>query len=111
MKGNFGNFAFCVPLIASKPFLLPDHARPVQVAMLPLKKETRAASDIWDSNVVAIMHNVTTIHEIKTEIGYSRAWVVPGLLVNGRRQSRVGRGGYGWALVVPGLGTSLITSR
>ena len=75
IKGNLGNFAFCVPLIASKPFLLPDHARPVQVAMLPLKKESRAASDIWDSNVVAIMHNVTTIHEIKTEIGYSRAWI------------------------------------
>ena len=75
VKGNLGNFAFCVPLIASKPFLLPDQARPVQVAMLPLKKESRSAGDIWDVNVVAIMHNVTTIHEIKTEIGYSRAWI------------------------------------
>ena len=31
MKGNLGNYAFCVPLINSKPYLLPDHARPVQV--------------------------------------------------------------------------------
>ena len=69
---QLGSQAFCVPLIASKPFLLPDHARPVQVAVLP----PRQAGDTGlDSNIMAIMHNVTTIHEIKTEIGYSRAWV------------------------------------
>ena len=58
-----------MPLIASKPHLLPDNARPVQVVMMP------ARGDEADSHILAIMHNVTTIHEIKTEIGYSRAWI------------------------------------
>ena len=75
IKGNLGNFAFCVPLINSKPYLLPDMARPVQVAILPMKKEARSPGDVVDTNIVSIMHNVTTIHEIKTEIGYSRAWI------------------------------------
>merc|ERR1719312_1369730 len=75
VKGNLGNYAFCVPLINSKPYLLPDQARPVQVAILPMRKETRAGGDVMESNIVSIMHNVTTIHEIKTEIGYSRAWI------------------------------------
>merc|ERR1719391_637572 len=67
--------AFWVPLINSKPYLLPDQARPVQVAILPMRKETRSGGDVMESNIVSIMHNVTTIHEIKTEIGYSRAWI------------------------------------
>merc|ERR1719392_54401 len=76
VKGNLGNFAFCVPLINSKPYLLPDHSRPVQVAILPVRKESRSQGEaVMDTNIVSIMHNVTTIHEIKTEIGYSRAWI------------------------------------
>ena len=76
IKGNLGNFAFCVPLINSKPYLLPDHSRPVQVAIMPVRKESRSQGDaMMDTNIVSIMHNVTTIHEIKTEIGYSRAWI------------------------------------
>ena len=70
IKGNLGNYAFCVPLINSKPYLLPDHARPVQVAILPVRRDQG-----METNIVSIMHNVTTIHEIKTEIGYSRAWI------------------------------------
>ncbi|XP_023328062.1 DENN domain-containing protein 5B [Eurytemora carolleeae] len=71
IKGSLGTQAFCVPLITSKPFLLPDHARPVQVVCLP----PRPGEVGMDMNILAIMHNVTTIHEIKTEIGYSRAWI------------------------------------
>merc|ERR1719348_798750 len=74
LKGKLGTQAFCLPLIASKPYLLPDQARPVQVAILPLKRES-GTNEVFDSNIMSIMHNVTTIHEIKTEIGYSRAWV------------------------------------
>ena len=74
LKGNIGTQAFCVPLIASKPYLLPDQARPVQVAILPMQKDP-SPNDVFDTNIMAIMHNVTTIHEIKTEIGYSRAWI------------------------------------
>jgi len=70
VKGTLGSQAFCVPLINSKPFLLPDHSRPVQVGVLP-----RGGDGGLDLNILAIMHNVTTIHEIKTEIGYSRAWI------------------------------------
>ena len=73
IKGNLGNYAFCVPLINSKPYLLPDQARAVQVAILPMRKDAGAGA--LETNIVSIMHNVTTIHEIKTEIGYSRAWV------------------------------------
>ena len=68
IKGNLGNYAFCVPLINSKPFQLPDNARPVKVAILPMKRDL-------DTNIVSIMHNVTTMHDIRTEIGYSRAWI------------------------------------
>merc|ERR1712142_191905 len=74
LKGKLGTQAFCLPLIASKPYLLPDQARPVQVAILPLKRES-GTNEMFDSSIMAIMHNVTTIHEIKTEIGYSRAWI------------------------------------
>jgi len=73
-KGKLGGQAFCVPLITSKPYLLPDHARSVQVTVIPLCKD-RSRNDVFDSNIMSIMHNVTTIHEIKTEIGYSRAWI------------------------------------
>ena len=37
----------------------------VQVVYLP----PRAGDAGMDMNILAIMHNVTTIHEIKTEIG------------------------------------------
>ena len=70
MLGTLGNFAYCVPLVRSKPFLLPDYARPVQVVMDPMKKTAT-----FDSTVMSLVHNVSTIHEIKTEIGYARAWV------------------------------------
>jgi len=71
LRGSLGTQAFCLPFIASKPHLLPDHARPVQVVLM----SPRARSDDPDAHILAIMHNVTTIHEIKTEIGYSRAWI------------------------------------
>jgi len=71
LRGSLGTQAFCVPLISSKPHLLPDNARPVQVVLLP----PRPRCEESDQHILAIMHNVTTIHEIKTEIGYSRAWV------------------------------------
>jgi len=72
LKGSLGSQAFCVTLISSKPYLLPDHARPVKVACLPFRRDE---GEQTDTNILAIMHNVTTIHEIKTEIGYSRAWI------------------------------------
>ena len=31
-KGTLGTQAYCVPIIRSKPYVLPDHARPVQVS-------------------------------------------------------------------------------
>ena len=68
LRGSLGTQAFLVPLIPSKPHLLADNARPVQVVLLPPNRDS-------DSHILAIMHNVTTIHEIKTEIGYSRAWI------------------------------------
>ncbi len=34
MQGSLGKQAFCTPFISSKPFLLPDHARPVQVTRI-----------------------------------------------------------------------------
>ncbi|CAB4069969.1 DENND5 [Lepeophtheirus salmonis] len=52
-------------LMKSKPYVLPDHARPVQVISITS----------MDNNILAMMHNVSTIHEIKTEIGYARAWI------------------------------------
>jgi hypothetical protein len=30
-KGTMGCQAFCVPLVDTKPFILPDHSRPIQV--------------------------------------------------------------------------------
>jgi hypothetical protein len=74
LRGSLGTQAFCVPLIASKPHLLADTARPVQVVLLPAR-QGGGAQDGCDAHILAIMHNVTTIHEIKTEIGYSRAWI------------------------------------
>ena len=70
-KGKLGNQAFCMPLVTrSKPYILPDHSRPIQVVADP------CITDIdFDSTVMAIMHNVSTVHEIKTEIGYARAWI------------------------------------
>lgn len=73
LKGSLGAQAFCVPLISSKPYLLPEHARPVKVACLPFRKVD--PQEQADTCILAIMHNVTTMSEIKTEIGYSRAWV------------------------------------
>ena len=32
-------------------------------------------TDLFSPNMMAIMHNVSTITDIKTEIGYSRAWI------------------------------------
>eukprot|EP00095_Tigriopus_kingsejongensis_P007193 maker-scaffold192_size271026-snap-gene-0.15 protein:Tk07193 transcript:maker-scaffold192_size271026-snap-gene-0.15-mRNA-1 annotation:"denn domain-containing protein 5b" len=69
-KGALGKQAFYSPMIKSKPFLLPDHARPVQVVSNPLRK-----TPTFDSTLMAMVHNVSTIHEIKTDIGYARAWI------------------------------------
>ena len=62
--------AYCVPLISSKPYILPDHSRPIQVVIDP-----KINSNTFNSEVMAVMHNVATMHEIKTEIGYARAWI------------------------------------
>ncbi len=53
--------SFCLPFVrGSKPFLLPEHSRPVQVVVDPQKR-----SRTFDSTVMAAVHNVSTIHEIK----------------------------------------------
>ena len=59
-KGTLGTQAYCVPVIKSKPYVLPDHARPVQVVINP-----RRTTATFDSTVMAVVHNVSTIHEIK----------------------------------------------
>uniref|UniRef100_A0A0K2V7U8 DENN domaincontaining protein 5Blike [Apis florea] n=1 Tax=Lepeophtheirus salmonis TaxID=72036 RepID=A0A0K2V7U8_LEPSM len=64
-RNQLGSQAYCVSLMKSKPYVLPDHARPVQVISITS----------MDNNILAMMHNVSTIHEIKTEIGYARAWI------------------------------------
>ena len=69
-KGTLGVQAYCVPLISSKPYILPDHSRPIQVVIDPKTK-----NHSFDSEIMAVMHNVATMHEIKTEIGYARAWI------------------------------------
>lgn len=69
-KGTLGTQSFYSPLIKSKPFLLPDHARPVQVLNNPNRR-----TPTFDSTLMAMVHNVSTIHEIKTDIGYARAWI------------------------------------
>ena len=69
-KGTLGSQAYCVPLINSKPYVLPDHSRPVQVVVDP-----KISSNSFNSNIMAVMHNVATIKEIRTEIGYARAWI------------------------------------
>lgn len=71
-KGVLGSQAFCVPFISSRPFLLPDHARPVQVVMSSARN---TSGEGFDPNIMAVIHNVSTITDIKTEIGYSRAWI------------------------------------
>ena len=69
-KGTLGVQAYCVPLISSKPYILPDHSRPIQVVIDP-----KINNHSFDSEIMAVMHNVATMHEIKTEIGYARAWI------------------------------------
>ena len=69
-KGTLGVQAYCVPLISSKPYILPDHSRPIQVVIDP-----KISNHSFDSEIMAVMHNVATMHEIKTEIGYARAWI------------------------------------
>ncbi len=60
-KGTVGTQALCLTLVrGSKPFLLPEHARPVQVVLDP-QKRTRT----FDSSLMGAVHNVSTIHEIK----------------------------------------------
>ena len=44
--------------------------RPIQVVIDP-----KLSSNSFNSEVMAVMHNVATMHEIKTEIGYARAWI------------------------------------
>ena len=34
-KGTLGVQAYCIPLINSKPYILPDHSRPIQVVIDP----------------------------------------------------------------------------
>ena len=60
IPGTLGTQAFCSPLINSKPYILPDHSRNVQVIVNPNKK-----SRTFDSAVISVVHNVSTIHEIK----------------------------------------------
>jgi len=69
-KGTLGVQAYCIPLINSKPYILPDHSRPIQVVIDP-----KVRKNSFDSEIMAVMHNVATMHEIKTEIGYARAWI------------------------------------
>jgi hypothetical protein len=48
MQGSLGKQAFCTPFISSKPFLLPDHARPVQVPNPHLSWYTRSCISVRD---------------------------------------------------------------
>jgi hypothetical protein len=91
-KGSLGKQAFCSPMIQSKPFVLPDHSRSVQVVIDPKK-----STPTFQSSVMALVHNVATLQDVKvntiamdasnlipyycvivvfqTEIGYARAWI------------------------------------
>ena len=37
--------------------------------------DPKTRNNSFDSEIMAVMHNVATMHEIKTEIGYARAWI------------------------------------
>jgi hypothetical protein len=59
-------------------YILPDHSRPIQVIADPAITDPGCPGGMsppFDSEIMASMHNVSTIHEIKTEIGYARAWI------------------------------------
>ena len=63
-KGLLGKQAFCSPFIKSKPFVLPVNARKVQVVLLPKKR----SPSVLDLVVLASIHNVSTITEIKVNL-------------------------------------------
>lgn len=63
-KGALGAQAYVLPLMAgSKPFILPDHSRPIQVLIDPSGRSDAACLDF--SSILVTMHNVSTMHEIK----------------------------------------------
>ena len=79
-KGTLGTQAYCLPLLPEgrRPYILPDHSRPIQVVVDPAITDPGCPGGMsppFDSEIMASMHNVSTIHEIKTEIGYARAWI------------------------------------
>ena len=43
--------------------------------MTTARRPSTVDTDLFSPNMMAIMHNVSTITDIKTEIGYSRAWI------------------------------------
>ena len=45
-KGTLGVQAYCVPLINSKPYILPDHSRPIQVVIDPKVRKNSFDSGI-----------------------------------------------------------------
>lgn len=60
-KGNLGRQAFCIPFLPkNRPFVLPEHSKDVQVVVNPLK-----SSSTFDSTVISMVHNVSSIREIK----------------------------------------------
>ena len=57
-KGKLGTQAFCLPLVPrGKPYILPDHSRPIQVVVDPCLTDPS-----FDSTILAIMHNVSTVN-------------------------------------------------
>ena len=50
--GTLGVQAYCVPLITSKPYILPDHSRPVQVVIDPKIHSNTFNSEVKDKNTL-----------------------------------------------------------
>ena len=61
-KGTLGTQAYCVPFVRSRPYTLAHKARAVQIVCVPLKKTPTS-----DPDVIAAVHNISTIREIKVQ--------------------------------------------
>ena len=59
-RSQLGSQAYCVSFMKSKPFVLPDHSRRIQIIC--------AGNDV--SGILATMHNVSTIREIKVDTSF-----------------------------------------
>ena len=64
MISILGVQAYCVPLISSKPYILPDHSRPIQVVIDP-----KINSNTWDNDLDNTAESRAT-HAIQPDSGY-----------------------------------------